>query len=789
MSTRESRSGAPCGIAKAAATECGSRGAINKSRSFPKKARDYMNIITGLVHWASATCHHHKGSSSGSSSNGDLPRVHDSLSCHHQHYQHHQQQHHQHHRQQQEQPHQQHPKQQQHPPPLEFAFCELALTTRGFGPDAMLSMDWAGAIYRGCCHVGRQPATTGHAATATGTPTAKQTSEIYVLSKGESGTRELGKQEEGGAREDSAAALRCCCSACRELTSAECVALRGGCVRVKRWRYLPPSTRSSRSSPSSPSSPSLPPSLSSPSSPSSPALTSTTAADVAGTRSGSRSGGRVARATQGRRNAPAVPAASAAVHPTLPHAAQQQGPVTQGGAVTQGAVTHRGAVTQGAVPHAGERDLMGSLAAAAAHPNLLPVLGFSCVEELLLVFRANPSAHSLESAVARDAMLSGAGSPSSLSSWSARLAVTRQIASGLSHLHAHGFLHGSLHPSNVLLSASTHFRNPHLPDHLSAYEQRWWRHMLRREARAEAAAQIRVQLADYGLPWHARDGPGSAGKRLGCIIFGSARYVDPAFMGSGRYSSASDVYALGVIMKELIWKTGEAAGESSWPIRRSLDRHMSARSVVRAGEGGREGEQREREIGEGGRERGHGGLKERRGLESRTEGSRSETAAGAGVFPTSWSEPGPVTVARRSESASAAAASGRATEAGAGAGTGAGAAAGTRPGPAGASFYAPTAAAAATFESSAKASSEISVHHHQLAARFGPVRYHQATALVQWCTEHNPASRPACSEVEQLVKGMEGMSVVGELQRREMSGRRMRGRQWGLLSRMQSQDP
>ncbi|GJP36206.1 hypothetical protein CLOM_g20727 [Closterium sp. NIES-68] len=763
MSTRESRSGAPCGIAKAAATECGSRGAITKSRSFPRKARDYMNIITGLVHWASATCHHHKGSSSGSSSNGDLPRVHDSLSCHHQ---------------QQQQPHQQHPKQQQHPPPLEFAFRELAFSTRGFGPDAMLSMDWAGAIYRGCCHVGRRPATTGHAATATGTPTAKQTSEIYVLSKGESGTRELGKQEEGGAREDSVAALRCCCSACRELTSAECVALRGGCVRVKRWRYLPPSTRSSRSSPSSPSPPSSPPSLSSPSSPSPPPLTSTTAADVAGTRSGSRSGGRVARATQGRRNAPAVPAASAAAHPTLPHAAQQQGPVTQGGAATQGAV-----------PHAGERELMGSLAAAAAHPNLLPVLGFSCDEELLLVFRANLSAHSLESAVARDAMLSGAGSPSSLSSWSARLAVTRQIASGLSHLHAHGFLHGSLHPSNVLLSASTHFQNPHLPDHLSAYEQRWWRHMLRREARAEAAAQIRVQLADYGLPWQARDGPGSAGKRLGCIIFGSARYVDPAFMGSGRYSSASDVYALGVIMKELMWKTGEAAGESSRPIRRSMDRHMSGRAVVVAGEGGREGEQRERERGEGGRERGHGGLEERRGLESRTEGSRSATAAGAGVFPTSLSEPGPVTVARRSESASAAAASGRATEAGAGTGTGAGAAAGARPGPVGASFYAPAAAAAATFEWSAKASTEISVQHHQLAARFGPVRYHQATALVQWCTEHNPASRPACSDVEQLVKGMEGMSVVGELQHREMSGRRLRGRQWGLLSRMQSQDP
>ncbi|CAI5526415.1 unnamed protein product [Closterium sp. Naga37s-1] len=385
-------------------------------------------------------------------------------------------------------------------PAVEFSLRELAACTRGFGPDAMLALDWAGAVYRGCCHVGK-----GH---VEGRPGGEG---LHLEGPAKEAPRASAKRAESPADQ-------CCCATCQELTATECVTLRGGCARVKRWRYLPSSL------------PPPPPSVSA-------------AADATGTGSMSNEQG---------------PAASDSTPSYTPEAAQSSGEVQSGGEVDS-------SVSAG-------REMMGRLAAtAASHPSLLPIVGFSCTEELLLVFRSHPSARSLEAALAR------AGSHSALSSWSARLSVVRQIAGGLSHLHSHSFLHASLRPANVLLlpagSAQQQRCSPHLPSHLSDQEQRWWRHMLWRKARAEAAAQVRVQLADYGMPCQAGDGP----------------------------------------------------------------------------------------------------------------------------------------------------------------------------------------------------------------VRFGPVRYHQASALVQWCTERNPARRPSCLEVEQLVKGMEGMSVVGELRRREMNGRRLRGRQWALL--------
>ncbi|CAI5513299.1 unnamed protein product [Closterium sp. Naga37s-1] len=340
-------------------------------------------------------------------------------------------------------------------PAVEFSLRELAACTRGFSPDAMLAMDWAGAVYRGCCHVGK-----GH-----------------VGGEGphlEGPTKEAPRDS---AKRAQSPADQCCCATCQELTATECVTLRGGCARVKRWRYLPSS---------------LPP----------PPSTSA-AADATGSRSTSSEQG---------------PTASDSMPSHTPEQAQISGEVDS-------------SVSAG-------REMMGRLAAAAAsHMNLLPIVGFSCSEELLLVFRSNPSARSLEYALAR------AGSPSALSSWSARLSIARQIAGGLDHLHSHSFLHASLRPANVLLHAvgSTQRCSPQSPSHLSDREQRWWRHMLRRKARAESAAQVRVQLADYGMPCQARDGQGSEGKSLGCVVFGDAKYLDPAFMGSGRPVWAGEV--------------------------------------------------------------------------------------------------------------------------------------------------------------------------------------------------------------------------------------------------------
>ncbi|CAI5981265.1 unnamed protein product [Closterium sp. NIES-65] len=349
-------------------------------------------------------------------------------------------------------------------PAVEFSLRELAACTRGFGPDAMLAMDWAGAVYRGCCHVGK-----GHVVARRGG--GLQSEEPAKEAPRGSPDASQAVTERGASPAD-----LCCCATCQELTATKCVNLRGGCARVKRWRYLPSS---------------LPP----------PPSTSA-AADATGSGSTSNEQG---------------PTALDSMPSHTPEEAQSSGDVDS-------------SVSAG-------REMMGRLAEAAAlHTNLLPIVGFSCLEELLLVFRSNPSARSLEYALARDAMLCGAGSPSALSSWSARLSIARQMAGGLAHLHSHSFLHASLRPANVLLHAvgSTQRCSSQLPSHLSDHEKRWWRHLLRRKARAETAAQVRVQLADYGMPCQARDGQGLEGKSLGCVVFGDAKYLDPAFMGSGR---------------------------------------------------------------------------------------------------------------------------------------------------------------------------------------------------------------------------------------------------------------
>ncbi|CAI5986675.1 unnamed protein product [Closterium sp. NIES-65] len=263
-------------------------------------------------------------------------------------------------------------------PAVEFSLRELAACTRGFGPDAMLAMDWAGAVYRGCCHVGK-----GHVVARRGG--GLQSEEPAKEAPRGSPDASQAVTERGASPAD-----LCCCATCQELTATKCVNLRGGCARVKRWRYLPSS---------------LPP----------PPSTSA-AADATGSGSTSNEQG---------------PTALDSMPSHTPEEAQSSGDVDS-----------------------------------------------------------------------FNAMLCGAGSPSALSSWSARLSIARQMAGGLAHLHSHSFLHASLRSANVLLHAvgSTQRCSSQLPSHLSDHEKRWWRHLLRRKARAETAAQVRVQLADYGMP-------------------------------------------------------------------------------------------------------------------------------------------------------------------------------------------------------------------------------------------------------------------------------------------------
>ncbi len=90
------------------------------------------------------------------------------------------------------------------------------------------------------------------------------------------------------------------------------------------------------------------------------------------------------------------------------------------------------------------------------------------------------------------------------------LAVVRQCGEALAHAHARGVLHRDIKPSNVLI---------------------------------DSLGQVR--LTDFGLALPNGGSPGGG-------INGTAAYLAPEAGSHGHYSEASDLYALGVVLFELL---------------------------------------------------------------------------------------------------------------------------------------------------------------------------------------------------------------------------------------------
>lgn len=120
------------------------------------------------------------------------------------------------------------------------------------------------------------------------------------------------------------------------------------------------------------------------------------------------------------------------------------------------------------------------------------------------------------------------------------LRITAQIASALAAAHKIGVIHRDLKPDNLFL-----VNDPAAPD------------------------GVRAKVLDFGVAkvrlGGALEPPGGAGLTASAAILGTARYMAPEqAAGAGRVTGAADVYALGVVLYEML--AGQPPFQAPTPI-------------------------------------------------------------------------------------------------------------------------------------------------------------------------------------------------------------------------------
>jgi eukaryotic-like serine/threonine-protein kinase len=119
------------------------------------------------------------------------------------------------------------------------------------------------------------------------------------------------------------------------------------------------------------------------------------------------------------------------------------------------------------------------------------------------------------------------------------LALVRQMASALSAAHAEGIVHRDFKPGNVLLVAGS-------------------------------ATKWRAVVTDFGLAYRPLTSDKSASLSTGPGIWGTPAYMSPEQLESRPVEPASDIYALGLVIYEMV--TGAKPFEGDTPLSAALKR-------------------------------------------------------------------------------------------------------------------------------------------------------------------------------------------------------------------------
>eukprot|EP00271_Cylindrocystis_brebissonii_P008440 TRINITY_DN2272_c0_g1_i1.p1 TRINITY_DN2272_c0_g1~~TRINITY_DN2272_c0_g1_i1.p1 ORF type:complete len:357 (-),score=53.15 TRINITY_DN2272_c0_g1_i1:820-1890(-) len=141
------------------------------------------------------------------------------------------------------------------------------------------------------------------------------------------------------------------------------------------------------------------------------------------------------------------------------------------------------------------------------HPNVVRLIGY-CGErdELLLVYELMTKGSLL------DALFCKRGSMNL--SWLQRMTIALDSARGLQYLHENNTIHRDFKAANLLLDDN-----------------------------------LRTKITDFGL---AKQGPSEGQMEVATLIKGTSGYMCPYYMGTSQVSLATDIYAFGVVLFELI---------------------------------------------------------------------------------------------------------------------------------------------------------------------------------------------------------------------------------------------